>query len=298
MTQDISRRNIVYRYVNVKTGLIKTRLPEYTYSINPYFGCSFACIYCYAIKYFYIKNIPYDWGTYVEIKVNLPDILKRELRRISLSNNDIIGIGVSTDPYQPIEAKVKITRKILDILVKREASISIQTKSPLVLRDIDLLKRSRNVDVGFTITTLNDELAKAIEPYAPKPSSRLKAIKKLSEQGIYTWIFIGPILPYLTDDEKSLREIVIQSYKARVNKIYTDNLRFRLGVRDSLLNFLRNYDSRLYYRYKNMTYNELFNLYRRAVNIVRDYAEAYNIEFEDVGYLPFSKSRSYRLDTF
>lgn len=278
--------NITYKYSNVSTGLVKTKLPEYTYSINPYFGCSYACIYCYAMKYFYIKKIPYEWGTYVEIKKNLPSIVKKEAKR--LSSGDTVGIGISTDPYQPIENKEKITREIIKILsFKRNVSISVQTKSTLILKDLDLFQNIDNLDIGFTITTIDEKLARLLEPYAPKPRARLNALKRLSDNGIYTWVFIGPVMPYLTDNINNIKRIVLEAYNAGAKKIYMDNLRFRLGVKDNLLKHLYNWDSEIYNKYKTLTYNELYMRYKKTVKIARYLALDYGLDFEDVGYLPF-----------
>ncbi len=282
---------VTYKVINVNSGIIKTRLPDFDYTINPYFGCQFACIYCYAVKYFIIKNIQQKWGDYIEVKGNLPNVIKRELRKVEYGAS--IGIGVSTDPYQPAEVKYKLTRKVLEIIANREdLEISIQTKSPLVLRDLDILKKIRRMDVGFTIITLNSQLAKVLEPYSPLPQARLRALNILSNSGVETWAFIGPVLPYITDDEDNLREIVRACVGAGVKKIYTDNLRFRLGVRNRIINKLREYfNQNIVEKYRKLSYNELMLRYKRAVRIVEDEAKKLKVNFMDVSHIPFSGAK-------
>lgn len=276
----------IYREVHTQTGITKTRLPEFDYSINPYFGCEFSCIYCYAVKYFLIKGYKERWGELVEVKVNLPALVKKEINKIKYGAS--IGIGISTDPYQPAENKYQITKKILEELsIRDDVSISIQTKSPFILRDLKIIKKLGNIDVGFTITTLDDDLAKILEPYSPLPKSRIRALSILSNANIDTWVFIGPILPYLTDDEKNLSDIVKYSADAGVNRIYADNLRFRLGVRENIIKGLSNYlDKSITNKYKELKYDELIIRYKRAVDYLQKEAKKYKIYFVNVGYLP------------
>jgi len=142
-----------------------------------------------------------SWGDFVDVKINAPEILEKELKRSPKIGT--VLLGSVTDAYQPLESKYKITRAILEILLKYDFPISILTKSDLVIRDIDLLKRFSDCEVGFTITTLNEETSKDFEPHSSRPEQRLSALKKLHEIGIKTYVFIGPILPGITN----LREI-------------------------------------------------------------------------------------------
>jgi|Deesub1362B_J571_1020462.scaffolds.fasta_scaffold00003_278 DNA repair photolyase len=283
---------MIIRYVDVSTGINRTRLPDIDYSINPYFGCRLSCIYCYAMKYLLMRGLKYDWGEYIEVKLNLPNIVKKELKRIP--KGSVIGVGISTDPYQPIEAKAMITRKVLQVLSDRkDLEVSIQTKSPMVTRDIDIMKKHGNMNVGFTITTLNNNIASILEPLAPRPISRLRAVKILNNEGIFTWIFIGPILPFLTDSPGDLREIVSKAYYAGAKKIYVDNLRFRLGVRENIFLHLKEVMPDLSLKYRTMKYNNLIDRYNEAASIVKEEADKYGLEYENVGYTPNKKPNDF-----
>ena len=212
---------MLYKSIKANYALSKTALPGLDYSINPYFGCEHGCIYCYARKFFLIKEIKHEWGEYIEVKENLPTLLTKQLRRVP--KNSVIGIGTSTDPYQPLEKKYRITRKVLSVLkFRKDIEVEIQTKSALVLRDLNLLKEINKISIGFTILTIDDELRRFLEPRASKISERFKALKRLKEAGIETWVFIGPILPWITDNRENLEKLVAYSHKIGVSKIYAD----------------------------------------------------------------------------
>jgi DNA repair photolyase len=132
------------------------------------------------------------WGSFVDVKINAPEVLRRQLKRIKRGN---IIISSVTDPYQPAEAKYKITRKCLEALAPCQLPVSILTKSPLVLRDIDIISRFKDIEVGLTITTDDDKMRRIFEPEAPPVPARIDALKKLHKAGISTYVFIGPLLP-------------------------------------------------------------------------------------------------------
>lgn len=204
MISTIFRSFRVY-HTEVKTALSKSGLPDLAYALNPYLGCGHGCTYCYARLYTRDERASREWGSVVVVKVNLPVVLRREVRELKPG---VVGIGTITDAYQPVEAYYGITRKSIEILLEHGFSVSIQTKNPLVLRDTDiLLKHAGRVDVGFTITTLDNKLAGFIEPRAPPPRARADALRKLSNTGLKTWVFYGPIIPGLNDDYETAREI-------------------------------------------------------------------------------------------
>jgi DNA repair photolyase len=164
----------------------------YDYVINPYVGCQHACSYCYArfMKRFTGHKEP--WGDFVDVKINAPDLLSKEIKKKKMGTVWVSGV---CDPYQPLETRYKLARKCLEILVKNDWPVVIQTRSPLVLRDLDIFRKSKNIEVGLTITTANDEMRKIFEPYAPPIQERLKAIATLHQNGIRTYVMIAPILP-------------------------------------------------------------------------------------------------------
>jgi len=256
----------------------KTPLPELDYSINPYFGCEFGCRYCYSMRYFKLRGIKYKWGEYVEAKIYLPRVLTKVLNRFE--EGSVIGIGTYSDPYMPWEAKLRLTRRILEILSRRrDLRISIQTKSPLVLRDLDLLT-NMNADIGFSISSLDPRYISYFEPYAPRPKSRFKALEKLSKS-LETWVFIAPIMPYINDDESELDEILKYSVKSHVDYVYSDVIRFRLGVRESIINILKEYNPSLINYYRHLERPEIFKRYRLTVDYLRKRSKEYGLKYID-----------------
>ncbi len=183
------------------------------YSLNPYVGCYHRCIYCYARSY--IKNHEKP-----RAKENFVDRLKRDLKYV---NKGIVIISSSTDPYQPLELKYRYTRKALKLL--KDFKIIILTKSNNVLRDKDLF--DDNIVISFTITTLDENISKKIEPYAPSPDKRLDALKSLSDMGFKTTARIDPIIPYVNDSEKSLEELIKELKSCDVKLITSSTLKVR-----------------------------------------------------------------------
>ncbi|HDH01057.1 MAG TPA: radical SAM protein [Nitrospirae bacterium] len=186
----------------VKTILSKSGIPGRKRCINPYVGCSHACRYCYATFMKRFTGHIEPWGSFVDIRVNAPEVLRRQLKRAEKG-----GIIVSsvTDPYQPVEAKYEITKKCLEVVALFKFPVDILTKSPLVLRDINIISGLKDARAGLTITTDDDKVRKIFEPGAPSILSRIGALKKLHEAGIPTYVFIGPVLPM--DPERLAREI-------------------------------------------------------------------------------------------
>jgi len=168
------------------------------------------------------------WGTFVGIKTNAPLILRKQLLRIGKGR---ILIASVTDAYQPLEGRFGITRQCLAELVARNYGdeVSILTKSDLVLRDVDLFKKLPSVEVGLTITILDDEVASRFEPRAPRPSRRLKALKYLKERGIATYAFVGPIIPFFGDAPGDLRRLFLAVGRTGVGYILVDRMNYLAG---------------------------------------------------------------------
>jgi len=212
------------REIYVKTILSKSKLPESTYSINPYVGCPHGCIYCYARFMGRYTSHKEKWGEYLDIKINGASILKKDLQRIRLKDKDVVLLSSVTDPYPPIERKYRLTRSILEVLLEHQIPISILTKSVLVLRDIDLLSRFNNCEVGLTIITLNEQVSKVFEPRAPSPYKRLEALKVLHEHNIKTYGFIGPILPCFTNLEE-----IFTNLRGIADTVMAESLNIKCG---------------------------------------------------------------------
>lgn len=226
-------RTIEYSYVDCRSALSKSRLPGLDYSLNPYVGCEHGCIYCYGRSFLRDKSLVSSWGSFSRAKKNVVDVLRRELRK---KRRGIVGVSTITDPYQPFEARTELTRKCLETLSENGFHISIQTKSSLILRDIDII-RPGGFDVGVTITTMNSELAKKIEPKASAPDARSKVIEEFSSRDVETWIFLGPIIPGINDDLDSIKEVMEIAKRNRSRLLY-DKLNLRPYVLDSVRKFL------------------------------------------------------------
>jgi DNA repair photolyase len=213
--------------VECRSALVKSRLPGLDYTLNPYVGCQHGCKYCYAPSLLKMWNK--EWGSFVNVKKNLTETLERDLKSKSPG---VIGVSTATDPYQPVEHRLFLTRRCLEKIFETDFYVSIQTKSNLITRDLSVLDPDRT-DVGFTVTTMNDEITELIEPGASKPSLRKEALEKTCNYGFKTWLFYGPIIPTLNDDKATLNDL-IQLAKETESEIIYDKLNLRRGVSDRL----------------------------------------------------------------
>ncbi len=207
--------------------LSKSNLPEADFVINPYIGCAHGCIYCYSrfMKRFTGHREP--WGEFVDIKTNAGSLAQNEIGK---AEEKTVLLSSVTDPYQPLERKYRLTRQILEEAVAHQTSISILTKSDLVLRDLDLLKQLDNCEVGISISTTDDSIRKIFEPRANSTQQRLKALKEIKRAGIKTYAFVGPILPELTD-----LEVLFQRLKdVNVDLVMVENLNLRGSIWSSV----------------------------------------------------------------
>ncbi len=214
-----------YNEISCKTALSQSGLPGLDYTLNPYTGCEHSCIYCYAPSTLHYGGAE-QWGTFVNAKTDIPRVLEKELRT---KKRGIVGISTVTDPYQPLEEKLKLTGNCLQVLQSKGFPVCIQTKSSLVLRDIDILKEFNEKEVGLTVTTLDDRISGVIEPGATLPSMRLKALETLSSSGIPTWAFIGPMVPGVLDNDR-LVELLEAVNATGVSHVMFDKLRLKPGM--------------------------------------------------------------------
>jgi DNA repair photolyase len=218
--------------IKCKSALSKSSLPGLDYSLNPYRGCQHNCAYCYVPNVLKIKRE--EWGTFVEVKKNIVKLLSNELRN---KKTGIVGISTVTDPYQPIEKKYKLTRYCLEQLLRYDFPINIQTKSNIVLRDIDIISKFSNIEVMFSIGTLNDFERNLLEPNTSSIFDRLNAIKQISENGIKTSIFLGPIYP--TFKLADINELFNLLKKYKISEIMIDKFNLKPGIRENITKKLR-----------------------------------------------------------
>ncbi|TFG30247.1 MAG: radical SAM protein [Promethearchaeota archaeon] len=211
---------VKYREKEFKSALNKLKYPDSwfwaRYTINPYSGCEHACIYCDARSQRYYLN---DFENEVIIKKDLSKKLEQKIRHARKLLPDVVAAGGVNDAYQPIEKIIGNTRKILQILAKYRFPVNIATKSNLITKDLDLFKKISEdtwCAIGFSITTINEDLAKFLEPYSSPPTERLKALKKIKTQApnIQVGTYFMPIIPFLEDDEENIREVIKQSKNA------------------------------------------------------------------------------------
>lgn len=240
--------------IKVKTALSPSQLPGLDYALNPYRGCAHACVYCYAPSV--VRWDKGKWGDVVEVKVNLPRILSKELRA---KKKGVVGLGTVTDPYQPAEKKYEITRRCLELLLMHDFPVCIQTKSSLVLRDLELLKSFSNIEVGITLTALDDRVREKMEPGASSVKERLRALEELGKNGINTWVFLGPVMPYITEVEALVEAIPAVKPKY----VLVDKLRMKEGVRERVKGFIEGFNPQVLPEYERIFQDE-DDYYRRV----------------------------------
>ncbi len=230
--------------------LNKTSISGADYCINPYIGCQHSCDYCYARFMKRQTRHKEPWGAFVDVKINAPQILSKQLAG---ARRGLVLISTVTDPYQPVERKYEITRMVLERLVRHRFQISVLTKSPLVVRDIDILRKSNECEVGLTLTALDDDVRKAFELMAPSVEERLTALETLAMARIRTYAFIGPMLPYLT--EKTLEMLLRRLRFAGVRKVLVDRLNIKCGNWLPIQEALKRHYPELLHRYKQAVFS-------------------------------------------
>lgn len=217
-----------------KNIITKSKLPDTDYVINNYVGCNHGCIYCYAEFMKRFTNHTEKWGEFLDVKKFNEEKFVKYLKKIN-SDKKILMSSV-TDPYNPYEIKYKSTRNILKLFIQannEHIHLEILTKSLLIFRDIDLLKKIKNITVGISLNTLNDNLRRQIEPCAGSIKSRIEILKKLKGENIPVYLFISPIFPMLTQLEE-----IIATCKDTVDFIYFENLNLRGRYKKIILDFI------------------------------------------------------------
>lgn len=247
-----SRRedSVIVQSIECKSVLTKSGITGVDYALNPYVGCAHGCVYCYAVFMKRFTGHEEEWGTFVDIKINAPHVLARQLKRAKPGN---ISFGTVTDAYQPLEREYGVTRACLEALLEQPHPTSILTKSALVLRDLDLISKLKDVEVAFTITTLDEEVRRRFEPGASTIAARLKALRAVSEAGIPNWAFCGPLLPGINDDETSLDRLFAELKRAGVGYVLVDSLNLRGAVWGRLSRVLRAYYPHLIEAYRRLS---------------------------------------------
>ncbi len=232
-----------------------SRMP-FQWMINPYRGCEFACKYCYA-RYtheFMELRDGLDFERLIFVKQNAAWFLRQELKAVR--KGERIAIGTATDPYQPAERKFAVTQAILEELAEHKGlSIGLITKSDMILRDTALLReihKHNRLSISVTITTMNTDLARKLEPRAPRPDLRMKAVQQLSLAGLRAGINCAPVLPQITDSQPDLEELVRQAADARAAFVFCNALFLKPCAKNVLLPFLQEHFPKLVPVYQHM----------------------------------------------
>lgn len=259
---------MVVKEVEAKNIITKSNLPSADFVINPYVGCSHACIYCYARFMKRFTNHEEEWGRFVDAKINAADLVPKKLDKYQGKQFFVSSV---TDPYLHYEKEYKLTRRVLEKLVGVDAELQIQSKSDLIARDIDLFKQLNNCKVGMTVTTLDDKVRREIEPYTASVEKRLKALEQMSREGLYTHVFIGPIFPYLTDWKG-----IVETTKPYVKEFLFENLNVKGTVWQDIARWLKQKHPELYDKYVDI-YFKKSDYWERVEAEIRAYCEESDI---------------------
>ena len=224
-TSPMAERLCIYREVYAKEILTRSRVYEYT--VNPYRGCYHGCSYCYARFMKRFLGRKEEWGSFVDVKVNAAELLAKEMTR---KRRGTVWISGVCDPYQPCERERRLTGRCIEVLIERGWPIVVQTKSPLVLVDRELLKSSESVDVFFSISTADERIRRMFEPFAPSAWERISALRVLASDGVRCHLMIAPLLPGAEGLVEQLKEYVSSVLIDRMNYHYADGVYRKHGL--------------------------------------------------------------------
>lgn len=292
------------------------RYLPFRYTSNPYRGCSHGCIYCYAVRtHYYLKSSPDAFSQDIYAKINCAEVLDKELQRFEKrERKSTLIIGNVSDAYQPIEMKYHLTRQILNTCLKYHYPCFIETKSPLILEDIDLLEKLGKqglIGVGMTVTSYDEEFTRLMEPYVPRKKYfdsynpighlRILTLNKMSSVGVDTYLHITPYFPFIT--EKDLEQIVRDASDAKVRSIIMAPLELTHSIRDRFITALRN----THYAYLIPLYDNLYfkkgrklggrittseQEHFKAEQKVSELCEKYNVQYWPFTNLQFNFART------
>lgn len=208
------------REVQAKSILNKSKI--FDYCLNPYTGCAVGCLYCYARLFIpRYSGHKEPWGRFVDVKVNAPELLRKQLVR---AKRGTVWVASVCDPYQPLEAERRLTRRCLEELLARQFPVNIQTKSALVTRDLDLFQKFEDIEVGFTVATDDERMARLFEPGASSIAERVAALVMLHAHGIRTFAFLGPLLP-------GNAEHLVEAIVGKVDRVLIDRMNYSPFIR-------------------------------------------------------------------
>jgi len=234
----VGKSEIVYKNASSILTEGKGFMDTYDYTLNPYSGCSFGCTYCYAAFFSRFEDLSKNWGYWVQVKENALQLLIK-FRKKSLRDKTIYMSSV-TDPYQPIERELNLTRSLInELLIYHQPRLVIQTRSPIVTRDIDLFKQFNTIQVNMTITTDSETVRKTFEPLCPSNTVRLKAIKEVNDAGVNTCITMTPLLPIENADDFAQKLLDTGIKKFIIQPFHSDKGKFVASTRENAMKLIK-----------------------------------------------------------
>jgi DNA repair photolyase len=264
--------NVEYFTLPAKSLLnrcVSNRQMPFTWTINPYRGCEFGCRYCYARythEFMEMRN-GMEFEQKIYVKQHAAGLLRHDLRRVKA--DEAIALGTATDPYQPAERRYEVTRGILEeFALHRGFELGIVTKSDLVVRDLDILQavaKANRLSVHVTVTTLDTELARILEPRAPRPDLRIRAVRELSQAGLRVGVSCSPVVPGITDSPKDLEAVIRAAAEAGADYVFANPL------------FLKPCSAAVFLPFLEQNFPQL--------------AENYRQRYRDRAFLPFAYSK-------
>lgn len=254
--------------IKVSSYLSKSNLPGFDFVINPYIGCSHACLYCYASFMKRITNHSENWGSFIDIKLT-----DKELDLKKIQNKNIFMSSV-TDCYLTLEKDYLITRNILEELERVSCNLTISTKSSLILRDLDILKKFKNLTICISINTV-DERFKNYMDKASSIKERINTLKVLHENNIHTVAFVSPIFPYITNIED-----IVKATKYYVDEYWFENLKLRGEYKKDILNYIKNNYKELYSKYVDIYFNLNMTYWKDLRIDIKNICNKYNLKYK------------------
>lgn len=259
---------MIIKEIKVKNYLTKSNLPGIDFTINPYIGCSHKCRYCYASFMKKITNHSENWGSFIDIKLT-----DKELDFKKIQNKNIFMSSV-TDCYLPLEKDYLITRNILEELERVSCNLTISTKSSLILRDLDILKRFKNLTICISINTVNERFKNDMDK-ANSIKERINTLKVLHENNIHTVAFVSPIFPYITNIED-----IVKATKYYVDEYWFENLKLRGEYKKDILNYIKNNYKELYSKYVDIYFNLNMTYWKDLRIDIKNICNKYNLKYK------------------
>ncbi len=249
-------RAIQYVETECQSALNRVRGMGFSWSLNPYRGCVHGCHYCFARRYNAFADLDpgNDFSGLVFVKTNIVERLRHDLSRPSW-RRELVAIGTATDPYQPIEGRRRLTRGCLEALAERRTPFQIVTKGTLVQRDVDVLSHAASAagaSVCFSVTTMNADLWRELEPGTPPPRRRLQVMERLSAAGVRTGVLLAPVVPGITDDQEELAAVVEAAASHGAHFLIPQVLHLQPGTREHFMSYLAEQHPRLHSAYQRL----------------------------------------------